>query len=160
MEAGAWVFGYTYPRLERNISCTCDMFHIVPCSFICAARENGYNVGQYDWDYAESGMNFLSNGGFACVTQICNVPMSQCTYFLWVKQNGWITCAQDSYLLGGFFGPTGPFAVRPRLQQLVGGIQRQLLEIGHEPERTAWFGVDSKFKSDDIQVIWLNYVTL
>ena len=70
--------------------------------------------------------------------------------------NRCVTCAQDSYLLGGLFGPTGPFAAWPRLQQLDVGIQRQLLEIGHEPERTAWFGLDSKFKPDDISVIWLN----
>lgn len=70
-----------FPNLECIISCTCHICHVVPCSFKCAARENGYNVGQYDWDYAERGMNFLSNGGFACVTQICNTTRPNANLF-------------------------------------------------------------------------------
>jgi hypothetical protein len=44
--------------------------HVLYILNICArhVRENGLNVGQYDWDYNQQGMNFLSNGGFAYAT--------------------------------------------------------------------------------------------
>lgn len=33
------------------------------------SREHGLRVGQYDWEYSQRGMNFLSNGGFAWGSQ-------------------------------------------------------------------------------------------
>lgn len=44
--------------------CICWILNI----YACRVRENGLNVGQYDWDYNPQGMNFLSNGGFAFAT--------------------------------------------------------------------------------------------
>ena len=46
--------------------CMCCALDICACAH--HVRENGLNVGQYDWDYDPQGMNFLSNGGFAYAT--------------------------------------------------------------------------------------------
>lgn len=41
------------------------------CKQFCFSyRESGHRVGQYDWDYSKTGMNFLSCGGFAPVAQV------------------------------------------------------------------------------------------
>lgn len=39
-------------------------------------REHGFNVGQYDWDYEKRGMDFLSLGGFAFLSQFCQLQRS------------------------------------------------------------------------------------
>ena len=31
----------------------------------CSCRSAGKTVGQYDWDYCDTGMNFVGLGGFA-----------------------------------------------------------------------------------------------
>ena len=45
--------------------------HVRDISYICVIRVpqgKRKNVGQYDWDYAARGMDFLSHGGFASVS--------------------------------------------------------------------------------------------
>jgi len=48
-------------------------------NWLFPCRQNGMSVGQYDWDYSKNGMDFLSNGGFASLTQNYSIPFTAFT---------------------------------------------------------------------------------
>ena len=66
---GRGAYAYTSIHVIRTTTLKNKMYQhrCVSMSFFLV-REAGRSVGQYDWEYSSTGMNFLSNGGFASWT--------------------------------------------------------------------------------------------